>query len=361
MVLGQSYDDSDQVFQGDNNMDPDDFFANFWDSLFNPTEGNTSVNGELDYDDELELFDEQQVVATGDLSNFDGDAFFDSLIEEFEGQVTTDQTTAATTMVTVSELVLTTTTMVPTIVTTTTTTVEESASASNQHQHEELFAFRSLDHADTDNGSGDDNSADDGDDNNDDDDVGEYSRSFTLGNDLNEFGFRVQTDPFNANFDFIKMLASTMTMNSRNAVNTNDSCWRCSSATLGECENDGGYETCPGVDDVCYVELRKRSGIITNIQTGCRSSSSCNNLKHQNFHATSYIWSQCRPEAKFAASRFNMSKCSQCFAKCDRSSDRCFLATSGIPQWTTPQTYWNLETDGLARSFWTSDLVAIQT
>ena len=51
-----------------------------------------------------------------------------------------------------------------------------------------------------------------------------------------------------------------MTMNSRNAVNTNDSCWRCSSATLGECENDGGYETCPGVDDVCYVELRKRSG-----------------------------------------------------------------------------------------------------
>ena len=47
---------SDQVFQGDNNMDPDDFFANFWDSLFNPTEGNTSVNGELDYDDELELF-----------------------------------------------------------------------------------------------------------------------------------------------------------------------------------------------------------------------------------------------------------------------------------------------------------------
>ena len=39
-------------------------------------------------------------------------------------------------------------------------------------------------------------------------------------------------------------------------------------------------------------------GAITNVQTGCRSSSSCNNLKHQNYHTSSYIWSQCRPEAK---------------------------------------------------------------
>ena len=39
-------------------------------------------------------------------------------------------------------------------------------------------------------------------------------------------------------------------------------------------------------------------GAITNVQTGCRSSSSCNNLKHQNYHTNSYIWSQCRPEAK---------------------------------------------------------------
>ena len=47
--------------------------------------------------------------------------------------------------------------------------------------------------------------------------------------DLQDFGFPVEKDPFNANFDFVKMLAQTLTMNSRNAVNTNDSCWRCSS------------------------------------------------------------------------------------------------------------------------------------
>lgn len=41
------------MFQGDNNMEPDDFFANFWESLFTPAEGK---NGGLDYDDESEPF-----------------------------------------------------------------------------------------------------------------------------------------------------------------------------------------------------------------------------------------------------------------------------------------------------------------
>ena len=108
------------------------------------------------------------------------------------------------------------------------------------------------------------------------------------------------------------------THKSRNAVNPNDSCWHCSAGSLSACENGGSYETCPSESDLCYIELRKRSGSITHVQTGCRSADSCSNMKQQNFHSTSFIWSQCRPEARFAASRFSVSKCSQCFAKCDQ-------------------------------------------
>ena len=54
---------------------------------------------------------ETEEPVVGDLSNFDGDAFFDSLIEEFEGQadydVTFDQTT--TSFVTTTTVPLTTT------------------------------------------------------------------------------------------------------------------------------------------------------------------------------------------------------------------------------------------------------------
>ena len=54
---------------------------------------------------------ETEEPVVGDLSNFDGDAFFDSLIEEFEGQadydVTFDQT--STSIVTTTTVPLTTT------------------------------------------------------------------------------------------------------------------------------------------------------------------------------------------------------------------------------------------------------------
>lgn len=125
-----------------------------------------------------------------------------------------------------------------------------------------------------------------------------------------------------------------------------DGCWKCDAMTYVQCATEGTFQKCSedntnGDNGVCFVEYREQNQQLTQLCTGCKDATSCDNLKRQNFvpgfnagNTAPYMRmrNQCKPDYRLQVARRRygntQSVCRQCFAMCNNGSEaeaqKCF-------------------------------------
>ena len=56
-------------------------------------------------------------------------------------------------------------------------------------------------------------------------------------------------------------------------------CFTCHAESLDECNKSGAVVQCGSSELMCTVEIRRRKGDVTNVQTGCKQPEACLNNK----------------------------------------------------------------------------------
>jgi len=128
---------------------------------------------------------------------------------------------------------------------------------------------------------------------------------------------------------FFTTLATTVsTVTTATTVATTDeACWKCDEMTYTDCAANGRYTQCGlGESSSCFYEIRETNGKLSQLCTGCKETTACNNLKAENFRDTvdntnvDTLNDQCRPS--YHNQRANMRNGAQT-SVCRQCSDTC--------------------------------------